>query len=172
MKRMTIIGIVLLVAGIVLGIGLVGGGISLRSSSDPASSNEHVITSSGGTAELGKGTHQIWMKDSVSGPMRIRTPGNVTFTLERSSDKGEFGDLSLWGEFKVEEEGEYRFEYAGTGDLYITKEIPLGTYTGMIYIGGIGGLLMILIGVVLIVIGTVRQKKLDQSSFFQDTPNR
>ncbi|MBN1539556.1 MAG: hypothetical protein JW939_05380 [Candidatus Thermoplasmatota archaeon] len=172
MRRMTITGIVLLIVGVVAAVGLIGGGLALRSTKDPESSNDGIITSSGGVAELGTGTYQIWMKDSVSGPMMVRAPDNDTFSVERSSDDVEFGDLSLWGKFKADERGEYRFEYVGTGDLYITEEIPLGTYSGMVYIGGIGGLLMIIIGIVLIVIGTVRQKKMDQESFFQDAPER
>lgn len=170
MRRMTIIGILLIVAGIVIGVGLFGGGISLQISKDPETSNEGIITSSGGTIELDSGTHQIWIKDDVTGPINIRGPKNVTYTVEKSSEEEEYDDISLYGKFDAKESGEYRFEYAGTGDLYLTEDFSMGTFMTMMISGIIAGIIVILIGSVLIFIGIKRQMALDQSSFFQEAP--
>lgn len=170
MRRMTIIGILLIVAGLVIGVGLISGGIAWKSSKDPASSNEKIITSSGGELELGSGTHLIWIKDDVSGPITVIGPNNVTYTIERSSETAEYGDISLWGEFEAETAGGYRFEYIGTGDLYITEDFSMGPFSVMMFGGGGAGLLVLVIGVILLIVGIIRQKSMDQSSFFQEAP--
>ncbi|MGA1793837.1 MAG: hypothetical protein ACMUHM_07800 [Thermoplasmatota archaeon] len=170
MRRMTIIGIVLVVVGIVIGIGLGGFGIALKASSDPKSSNEGIITSSGGVAELSSGKYQIWVTADVNAPVIARGPNNVTFTVKQGSDEVEYDDLNLWGKFDVDEGGEYRFEFNGTGDMYITDDFSLGTYSFMTYGGGGLGVVLLLAGIVLIIVGRKRQEALDHSGFFHEGP--
>ena len=170
MRRMTIIGIALVIVGILLGIGLAGGGFAWMASKDPESSNLEVITGPGDIADPGPGTYQIWTKDSISGEITVTRPGGETVIVERTSDDVTFGDFTLFGKFKISEDGNHSFLYQGTGDLYITEDFSLGTYYGMIYAGIIGGITLLLAGIVLIVVGIKRQRAIDHSGFFHEGP--
>jgi len=170
MRRMTIIGIVAVVVGIVLGIGLTGLGITLKASSNPETSNVGTITGPGDVLAPGPGTYQIWTKESVSGDITASRPGGEMVTVERESDEVTLGDFTLYGEVKLSEEGNYSFLYSGSVVLYVTEVIPLGTFAIMTYAGIIGGVVLVVTGVILIVIGIKRQRAIDHSGFFHDAP--
>jgi uncharacterized membrane protein len=170
MKKMTIIGLVLIAVGFLIGAGLFGFGIATMYSKDPENSNEGTILSSGDVLDLKKGTYLVWYDEEVAGQIIVRSPDGSSTTVKETSDPENYGDIQLYGELKIEESGEQRFEYTSNGDLYITEEFSKSTYTGMMWMGAIAGILIILIGIVLIVVGKLRQKKSDHSSFFQEAP--
>jgi hypothetical protein len=170
MKKMTIIGLVLIAAGFLFGAGLFGYGIATMFTMDPANSNEGTIISNGDTLDLGEGTYLVWSEEEVTGQMIVISPGGSSTVVKKTSDPEKYGDVELYGELKIGESGDQRFEYTSSGKLYITEEFSKSTYTGMMWIGAIVGILIISIGIVLIVFGKIRQKKSDQSSFFQEAP--
>lgn len=170
MKKMTIIGIVIIAVGFILGAGLFGGGITLLYSKDPANENVTEITTNGGDAkDLKKGDYLVWYEGDIR-DITVRGPDGLVEAVEVSSDTVEYDDIQLYGKMKAKETGDHRFEYAGQGKLYITEEFTVGTYKLMMYGGGGAGILIMLIGIVLIVFGKLRQKKSDHSSFFQEIP--
>jgi hypothetical protein len=166
MQLLKTIGLIMMIVGIVLGIGLLGGGLSLMMSKDPANSNEGTVQGPGGLVELGEGTHMIWYKGDVTGPITVEGPGNITIPVKEEADPASYGDIHLFGTFETETSGEYAVVYVGDGDIYVTEEFSKGTYMGIIIGGAVAGALILIVGIVLFIIGSKKQKESDLAGFF------
>ena len=154
-----ILGIILMIAGTVIGIML------MRSPDDSAVHTLDFRRLQTYKKNLDKGHYQIWYMDKYGeydlaegndpGTVFVKDPnrGDVLIVEEGASISGEYNEWVIYGSFEAEETGEYTFTTTKNVEIYITtpfKDEPYYYVLTPFGIGLGGGLAIMCVGFVYI----------------------
>lgn len=150
-----IIGLILVIAGLVLGIAVMFGVMNLY---DPVKDPVAEINGSI-SVDLKKGDYEIWVDESEStGYVRIRDPQGNEVEVKNidisPSQNGYMADLK----FTADETGTYYFERNTDTTLYVMEPKSNSIYF-MQFGPCCGGLTIAFIGLIVVVIGIIKKKK-------------